>query len=75
MLFYATYWKDGFFQRHLPVKAVWIEKSEIETRKTRISVEIDIQKNLILFPISLRDLPRGAHRGISFLSAAPKKAE
>ena len=49
MLFYATYWKDEFFQRHLPVKAVWIEKSEIETRKTRISVEIDIQKNLILF--------------------------
>ena len=37
--------KDAFFQRHLRVNPVRIGKSAIETRKMRISAEIDIQKN------------------------------
>ena len=48
MSFYTTYWKDRFFQRHLRVKTVRIEKSATITRKVRISAEIDIQKNDLL---------------------------
>ena len=47
MSFYAIYWKDEFFQRHLRVNIVRIEKSAIEMRKVRISAEIDIQKNYL----------------------------
>ena len=53
MSFYTTYWKDEFFQRHLRVNAVRIEKYAIKTRKVRISAEIDIQKILILLPNNL----------------------
>ena len=48
MSFYTTYWKDRFFQRHLRVNPGHYEKSAIETRKTRISAEIGIQKNYLL---------------------------
>ena len=45
MFIYTTYWKDRFFQRHLRVNPGHDEKYAIKTRKTRISAEIDIQKN------------------------------
>ena len=44
MFIYTTCWKDEFFQRHLRVKTVRIEKSAVEARKVRISAKIDIQK-------------------------------
>ena len=53
MSFYATYWKDKIFQRHLRVNPVRIKKSAIKTRKTRISAEISIQKICILFSDNL----------------------
>ena len=49
MLFYTTYWKNRFFQRHLRVKSVRVEKYAIKTRKMRISAETVIKKILILF--------------------------
>ena len=53
MSIYATYWKDKFFQRHLRVNVVRIEKYAIKTRKVRTSAEIDIQKILVLFSDNL----------------------
>ena len=53
MSIYTTYWKDEFFQRHLRVKAVRIEKYAIRTRKVRISAEIGIQKILISLSYNL----------------------
>ena len=54
MSFYTKYWKDEFFQRHLRVKAVRIEKYVIMTRKVRISAEVDIEKIIILLLDNLR---------------------
>ena len=53
MSFYTIYWKNEFFQRHLRVIAVRVEKYAIKTRKVRISAEIDIQKILILLSNNL----------------------
>ena len=53
MSIYTTYWKGEFFQRHLRVKAVRIEKYVIKTRKMRISAEIGIQKISLLVPDKL----------------------
>ena len=54
MSFYTTYWKYKFFQRHLRVKAVRVEKYAIKTRKMCISAEINIQKFLFYCLIILR---------------------
>ena len=46
MSFYTTYRNNEFFQRHLSVKSVRVEKYAIKTRKVRISAKINIQKFL-----------------------------